>query len=391
MILWLNPVAGLSGDMFLGALLDLGAPVEQVREIVASTGITGWTLEPNPVRGGIVATRAVVSVSDNVPERRAAELLAIVRRAKPTAVAELAALAVEAIARVEAELHGEHPETVHLHELGGLDTVVDTVGVAAALHLLGVTEVHCAALPMGSGTVSTRHGELPLPAPATAALLAEAGAQISGTPIAGETVTPTGAALLLAVSAKFGPLPPMRIERVGYGAGTRVLPGRPNVVQAILGHAAGSVSTMVLLESNVDDVTPEVLGHVITRALDEGAADAWITPVTMKKSRPGHTVHLLSSPERAETLAELLFAETGTLGIRRTHVQRATADRHTTTIHLHGQPIRIKHGPWGAKPEHDDLAVAARALGRPLRELAAEALVAVLGHDGPEAAPGAGG
>jgi pyridinium-3,5-bisthiocarboxylic acid mononucleotide nickel chelatase len=368
LILWLNPLSGISGDMLLGALLDLGAPLDGVREAVTRTGLDGWDLRAERVtRGGIGAIRAVVEVTDTVTERHAAELLARV------ADVPVAARAVREIAEVEAGIHGIDPARVHLHEIGGLDTVVDTVGVAAALDLLGVDEVHCGPLTLGSGTVATRHGMLPVPAPATAALLARAGAPVVGAG-EGETVTPTGAALLAATGARFGPLPAMTLQGVGYGAGGRDPAGRANVLQALLGGAAGQSERMLLLETNVDDVTGEVLGHLVARLLDAGAADAWLSPIVMKKGRPAHTVHVLVAPERAAGCERIVLAETGSLGLRRTSVDRAALPRHTTTVDVAGHPIRLKHGPWGVKPEHDDVVAAAAALDLPLREVARRAV-----------------
>ncbi|MHA6796231.1 nickel pincer cofactor biosynthesis protein LarC [Pseudonocardia bannensis] len=379
MILWLNPFSGISGDMLLGALLDLGAPLQGVRDAVAATGLTGWdlTAEPAP-RGALVATRARVAVHDTATERPAAALLEMIARARPAPVAELAARAVRAIAEVEGRLHGVPVDAVHLHEIGGADTVVDTVGVAAALHLLDVRELHCGPLALGSGTVQTRHGTLPLPAPATAALLAAAGAPVTSTGSVGETVTPTGIALLLAAGARFGPVPEMTVRAAGYGAGGRDAPERPNVLPALLGTgpvpgSAGS-SPMVHLESNVDDVTGEVLGHLVERLLAAGAADAWITPIVMKKSRPAHTVHVLADPARAGECERIVLRETGSLGLRRSTVDRLALPRSTVTVEVDGQPIRVKSGPWGAKPEHDDVAAAAAVLGLPLRAVAERAL-----------------
>ncbi|MDN5858500.1 MAG: nickel pincer cofactor biosynthesis protein LarC [Pseudonocardia sp.] len=374
MIVWCNPLGGVSGDMLLGALLGVGAPLDGVRAAVASTGLPSWQLAVEQVtRAGLRATRAVVQVEPQPPHRQASELLEIVGRARPAPVAALATRAVAVLAEVEADLHGAEPGEVALHELGGVDTVVDTVGVAAALHLLGVDAVACGPLPIGSGTVTGAHGTLPLPAPATAALLARAGAQVTGRAGRGETVTPTGIALLHAAGAAFGPVPEMTVRAVGYGAGGRDDPDRPNVLQALLGEptsTAGSVATMVLLETTVDDVAGELLGHVIDRALAMGAADAWITPATMKKSRPGHTVALLVTPGLAAAAETLLLRETGSLGLRRTVVERVALPRHITTVTVDGHAVRIKHGPWGAKPEHDDVAAAATALGRSLREVA---------------------
>ena len=377
MNLWLNPVGGISGDMLLGALLDLGAPLDDVRAAVAATGLPGWSLDAERVtRGALGATRAVVTVHDTATERRAGVLL------ERVAAWPMAERAVRAVAEVEARIHGVDPAQVHLHEIGGLDTVVDTVGVAAACDLLGVTALHCGPLPLGSGTVATRHGVLPLPAPATAALLAAAGAPVLGAG-QGETVTPTGAALL--VGAVFGPVPPMRLRAVGYGAGARDDPGRPNVLQALLGEAQGEASTMVLLETNVDDVTGEVLGHLVARLLDAGAADAWLTPIVMKKGRPAHTVHVLAAPDRVAGCERIVLSETGSLGVRRSSVERVALPRRSSVVEVAGHPVRVKHGPWGSKPEHDDVVAAATALGLPLREVARRALLlGDDGHGGPE-------
>jgi uncharacterized protein (TIGR00299 family) protein len=374
MILWLNPLGGISGDMLLGALLGLGAPMEAVRAAVASTGVTGWRLDRGSVRrAGLAATRAEVHAEDAAPERPAAELRELVVRARPSPVAALAVAAVAALAETEAALHGARPDGVRLHELGGMDTVVDTVGVAAALHALDVTELHCGPLPLGSGTVAARHGVLPLPAPATAALLARMRATVTSTPVATETVTPTGAALLLAAGARFGPVPAMAVHAVGYGAGARDPAERPNVLQALLGSdpvAGAERACLVQIETNVDDVTGELLGHLIGALLAEGAVDAWVTPVVMKKGRPAHTVHVLADPARAAACEATLLRETGSLGARRHAVQRTALPRAVRTVHVQGRPVRVKQGPWGVKPEHDDVVAAAEALGLPAWEVA---------------------
>lgn len=389
MIVWLNPATGLSGDMLLGALLDLDAPLEQVRAAVAATGLTGWRLDAHRVTvDGLTATRAVIEVDDHVEERRAAELLDHVRNAVPEPVAAMASRAVAAIAEVEGALHGCDPEEVHLHELGGLDTVVDTVAVAAALQTLGITALHCGPVALGTGQVSTRHGIVPAPAPATMALLA--GVPVRGIEVTGETVTPTGAALLRAAAAEFGPIPPMRVARTGYGAGTKSFPGRPNVLQAVAGeplHVAGYAATvrpsaaadragdgppeaeeqeLILLETNLDDVTGEQMGHLIQRALATGAMDAWVSPAVMKKGRPAHVAHLLCRPGDVSAFQEMLFAETGTLGIRHQRLTRVAVPRSFTCVTIEGHEIRIKHGPYGSKPEHDDVAAAAAALNVPV-------------------------
>ncbi|MFC4533166.1 nickel pincer cofactor biosynthesis protein LarC [Sphaerisporangium dianthi] len=371
MILYLNPFTGLAGDMLLAALLDAGASLDAVRRAVDLTGLTGWRLSAERVRTGpLIATRVLIDVHDDATERPASTLIAMAERTGlPAAVA-----ALTAIAEAEGALHGVPAAEVHLHELGGHDTLIDIVGCAAALRDLGVTRVHCAPLPLGEGTVRTRHGVLPVPAPATLALLR--GALVRGG-AAGEAVTPTGAAVLHAVATVYGPAPEMELRATGYGAGSRELPDRPNVTVAMLGEPAARRDSQVILTTNLDDVTGEVLGYVIERAIAAGAADAWVTPAVMKKGRPAHILHVLTSHELAGALQDLILTETGSLGLRRSVVEKVALPRNVGTVELHGQTVRMKHGPWGVKPEHDDLAKLAATTGRPLRELAREALDAL--------------
>ncbi|MFF3965579.1 nickel pincer cofactor biosynthesis protein LarC [Streptomyces griseorubiginosus] len=374
MICWINPFTGLAGDMLLAALIDAGAPLDRIRAAIEATGLTGWELTAERVTDhGLSATRVQVHVTDPVTERHAAEVIALASRAAPEPVAALAVAAVTAVAEVEGRLHGTDPARVHLHELGGHDTLVDIVGTAAALHALGVTEVVSSPLPLGRGRIDAAHGVLPCPAPATLALLA--GAAVTGTDLPGETVTPTGAALLRASGARYGPPPPMTLGPTGYGAGTRRLPDRPNVVAVTLGEPAGTgQEDVVVLETNLDDVTGEILGHTIARAMEAGALDAWATPAVMKKGRPAQVLHVLTTPEHERPLRDLVLAETGSLGIRRLTATRTTLPRRFETVDVDGHPVRIKHGPYRSKPEHDDLVAAAARLGLSLREVADRAL-----------------
>ena len=432
MILWLNPFSGISGDMLLGALLDLGVPTAEVRAAIASTGITGWALTTEPVRrAGLTARRALVQVDEQVPGRRAAELLAMARAARPAAAGQLAAAAISALAEAEGRLHGVPADEVHLHELGGVDTIVDTVGVGAALNSLGVTAVWSAPLGLGAGVVDMAHGQFPAPAPATVALLE--GAQVTGIgppaspagsagglaagqmawPLAGETVTPTGAALLRAMGCQYGPLPALRVVGSGYGAGARDVPGRPNVLPVLLGELvadtatvqpqdllagqaaeaspngatdglasqagrtggdSAAVETLLLVETTVDDVTGELLGELPGLLLTAGALDVWITAVTGKKGRPAHVVTALCRPESARPVQARLLHETGSLGVRQHQVRREALPRQETEVTVRGHGIRVKLGPHRAKPEHDDVAAAARATGLALHQVAREAL-----------------
>lgn len=371
MILHLNPFTGLAGDMLLGALLSAGASVDVVRRAVARTGLTGWRLEAENVRtGALMAVHVRVEVDDDATERPASVLIEMAARTG----LPVAERALRAIAGVEAELHGLPAGDVHLHELGGHDTLVDIVGCAAALADLGVTRVHCAPLPLGGGSVETRHGVLPVPAPATLALLRGAQVRSGGEH---EAVTPTGAALLRAAETVYGGMPPMEVRATGYGAGTRRLPDRPNVVVATLGRPLAAEDRQVVLSTNLDDVTGELLGHVIARMLAAGAADAWVTPAVMKKGRPAHVLHVLTPVDLADHLETMMFSETGTLGLRRSWVDKVTVPRVVRTVELYGRTVRMKEGPWGVKPEYDDLARLAVSTGKSLGALTREALDAL--------------
>ena len=387
MILWLNPTAGLSGDMLLGALLDLGAPLQAVRAAIASTGIQGWSVEPVSVqRQGIRALHARVAVTDPASERSAADLIELVSGAQPEPVGIVARAAVLSLAEVEAGIHGMSIDEVHLHELGGIDTVVDTVGVAAAVHALGITSVWSAPLRLGSGQTMSAHGMLPVPAPATLALLA--GVPVVGVSGGSETVTPTGAALLAALGCRYGEMPAMTLARTGYGAGTRDTPERPNVLTALLGLPAAASAgrePLTVLETTVDDVTGEVLGQLIDRLLSAGAVDAWIASVTGKKNRPTQVITALCQPFDDAAVAAVLMTETGTLGVRRIEAQRDVLPRSEGHVIVAGQEVRVKVGPYRAKPEYDDLVQIARATGEPVRVIADRAQAAWLSQSSPPA------
>lgn len=372
MIAVLDPFGGLAGDMFLAALLDAGASLDSVRQAVASTGLKGWELSSERiVDHGLAATQVRVRITDTATERRAAELIALAQDAQPGAVARAAVATLQALAEVEARLHGVAVADVHLHELGGHDTLIDVVGVCAALDELGVDEIHCLPVPLGNGTVTTRHGVLPVPAPATAALLQ--GATVVGSDLPGESVTPTAAALLATLGVRWDAPPAITLQGSGYGAGARRLADRPNVAAVRLGSLPAQVGNLIELATNVDDVSGEILGYVLDRLLEAGALDVWITPAVMKKSRPGHIVGVLARPEHEAVLRELLLRETGSLGVRSRRVLRYALDRETVTVEVQGHPIRVKRGPHGAKPEHEDVVAAARQLDVPLSEVARRA------------------
>ena len=288
----------------------------------------------------------------------------------------------ERLAIVEGQLHGIPADDVHFHEVGALDAIVDVVGSCAALELLGVDEVRTSPVAVGLGRVQTEHGLLPNPAPATLALLAGAGIAVSGLDSPVELATPTGAALLAALSSGCGPLPALTPVAVGYGAGGADTPGRANVVQVVIGETApdparpgtdGPGQPMVELAANVDDATGEVLAHTIAALLAAGANDAWVTPIVMKKGRPAHTLHALCDPAVVATVGAVLLAESGSLGLRAATVERWPQARDEVTVDVGGHEVRVKRAGARVKAEYDDAAAAAQALGRPLRAVLAEA------------------
>jgi pyridinium-3,5-bisthiocarboxylic acid mononucleotide nickel chelatase len=381
-VAYINAAAGVAGDMLLGALVDAGAEVAAVDAILAELGLDGYRLTyERTQRGGIAATRAIVRSEGRHEHRPVSEIHALLARAAlPPVVRDNATRVFDTLAEAEGAVHGVPAADVELHEVGAVDAIVDVVGVCAALHLLAVDRIVSSPLAMGHGTISASHGELPNPPPAVARLLAGRRVPIVGVDTAMELATPTGVAILVALADAFGALPAMTIDGVGYGAGRADPPGRPNVVQVLVGAPTATASstprpgrTAVALEVNVDDVTGEVLAHTIAALLAAGAHDAWATPIVMKKGRPAHTVAVLADPADLDRVAAVLLTETGSLGLRATTVERWPQRRTECTVDIAGQPIRVKLADGRAKPEHDDAVAAAAALGRPLRDVLREA------------------
>jgi uncharacterized protein (TIGR00299 family) protein len=385
---YVNCSAGVAGDMLLGALVDAGADPDEIAATVAGLGVDGYALTFEPVqRGGIAATFANVVTDDHGHEHRPVSAIEKLLDAAdlPDRVRVDARRVFGVLAESEGAVHGIDPADVELHEVGALDAIVDVVGTVAALHALGVERIVSSPVATGHGVVRASHGDLPNPPPAVARLLAGRAVPVVGVETTMELSTPTGVALLVALADRFGALPAMSVERVGYGAGLADPAGRPNVVQVLLGTEAPASTTprpgraAVQLEVNVDDVTGEVLAHTITAAIAAGAHDAWATPIVMKKGRPAHTVAALVDPAGADQVAAVLLAETGSLGIRAVAVERWPQQRRETVIDVDGHPIRVKVAAGRAKPEHDDAVAAAAALGRPLRDVLREAERRALG------------
>lgn len=371
---WFHCFSGIAGDMALASLVDAGADLAAVQRMLETLPVGGWSLDAEPVlRGGIAGTAIHVHVSDTTVVRTAAHIHGLVTEARlPERVQQRALATFGALAEAEGRLHRRPPEQVHFHEVGGVDAIVDVVGTCIALELLDIDEVRCSPVATGIGMIRSAHGQLPNPAPAVVELLR--GAVMHGIDVPVELVTPTGAALVAALSREFGAMPAMRITATGFGAGSRELDDRPNLTQVVLGVAepAGMVEgqPVLLLEANVDDATGEVLGHTIAALLEAGAHDAWVTPIVMKKGRPAHTISALTDPALARQVTAILVSETGTLGVRGQRIERWPMERSIERVLVDGHALRVKVSPGRVKAEYDDAAKFARRTGRPLREVA---------------------
>jgi hypothetical protein len=395
---WFDAQAGASGDMVLGALVDAGAPLAAMQAAVDALGVEPVGLTAARVRrGALAATKVDVSVAPSSVTRTWADIRELVSSAAlPEPVRDRALDVFARIARAEGAAHGVDPDTVHFHEVGALDSIADVVGACAGLHALGVTSAACSSVTVGSGTVRTAHGILPVPVPAVVALLAEAGAPVQGGPVVAETCTPTGAALLAATVTSWGPLPPMRVTATGYGAGGRDHETVPNVLRLVLGEPVaasavgsgpGSGGDALLLEANVDDLDPRLWPGVLSALLAAGASDAWLTPILMKKGRPAHTLSVLVGASHEEAVRRVVFTQTSTIGLREHAVGKHALDRSMATVSVEGVSVRVKVARLdgavvNVSPEYEDVAAAAAALDRPVKAVLAAAVAAAhgLGH-----------
>jgi uncharacterized protein (TIGR00299 family) protein len=371
-IAWFHCFSGIAGDMALGALVDLGADLDDVRKLCERLPVSGWTLEAAPVlRAGLAGTKVEVKAEETSVVRTYGHIAAMVEEARlPERVRTRALNSFEALAVAEGRLHRRPPEQVHFHEVGALDAIIDIVGTAAALETLDIDEVYASPVANGMGMTRSAHGILPVPAPAVVELLQ--GAPTYGIDLPVELTTPTGAALLAANAVGWGPMPEMIVRAVGFGAGSRELDGRPNVVQVVTGDAVSGLAAgqpVLHLEVNVDDATGETLAHTVADLLEAGAHDAWVTPIVMKKGRPAYTVSALCDPSLGAQVSAVLTRETGSLGVRGTTGERWPSVRSTGEVEVHGFPVRVKVSAGRVKVEHDDAVRVARRIGLPLREV----------------------
>ena len=395
---WFDCSSGASGDMLLGALVSAGVPLEVLTEAVDAVAPESVELTAaQVVRNGLTATLVSVEGTDSTHHRTWADVRTLLDVAElDEDVRRLAHETFRRLAEAEARVHGTTPDAIHFHEVGALDAIADVVGVCAGLVHLGFDTVHASPIAVGSGFARAAHGRLPVPVPAVVELLAAADApsyagEVDGTPV-GELCTPTGAALLTSHVSRWGPQPPMRVRRQGFGAGTRETPGRANVVRLLVGSAldsasqistpeGASTSTQVVVESNVDDLDPRIWPAVLHRLLAVGAADAWLTPILMKKGRPAHLLAVLADPDRVDDVCRVIFTETSAIGVRSHRVGKQPLEREIRTLVLPDGPVRVKVASYGgvvvnAQPEYDDVAALAERTGRPVKAVLAEASAA---------------
>jgi uncharacterized protein (TIGR00299 family) protein len=385
--LYFDCFAGASGDMILGALIGVRVDPRQLVEQLALLKVSGYEVSFEKVdRSGISATRALVRTGHEHAHRHLGDILKIIYESGLSdAVKERAALIFSRLAEAEASVHDLPVERIHFHEVGALDAIIDVIGACIGFELLGVERFVSSPLHVGSGMVEMAHGRFPVPPPAVALLLKNA--PVYATAIKGELVTPTGAAIISTVVAgQYGPLPKMKIEDTGYGAGTREYENFPNVLRLMLGEdetAGDSLmdERLLMIESNIDDMSPQLFGYVMERALASGALDCYLTSVQMKKNRPGVLVQILCRPQDGDAMCELLFTETTTLGVRSYLVERRAMLRETVRVETPYGPIDVKVARLGNRvvkemPEYEQCRAAAERAGVALRLVEAAALAA---------------
>ncbi|MBI4601091.1 MAG: nickel pincer cofactor biosynthesis protein LarC [Planctomycetes bacterium] len=442
-VAYFQPFSGASGDMILGALVDLGLPLEPLEQGLRTLGVQGWKLSARKeMRGPFQATRLKVILDEPpgmerghahchehghghddahehdhghehghqhehghahghghehdhhagapdrqaggeaspTPHRRLAEILRLIDASGiPAPVKASAARVFRRLGEAEARVHGMPVEQVHFHEVGAVDSIVDIVGSCLGLHLLGVDEVRSAPLTVGTGFVGAAHGKIPLPAPATLELLK--GFPVEQRDSKAELTTPTGAALLTTLAQDFGTLPPLRLTAVGYGAGDDRPGPVPNALRVILGETAAQPGTdrVVLLETNLDDMSPQWSGYLMERLFEAGALDVSLAPILMKKSRPAHELRVILPPAAEELVLRVLFSESTTLGVRRSEVDRVVLEREQRAVETPWGLVKVKLGMLAgevvtATPEYEDLQAAARKAGLPLKEVHARVM-----------------
>jgi len=379
-ICYLDAFSGISGDMTVGALADAGADQRSLLDALKSVGTGADFRIEKTTRRGIAASKFYVDGGDGKRYRHLQHILEMIDKSGISERAKQNATAVfERLGAAEAKVHDLPLAKVHFHEVGAVDSICDIVGACAGFDLLGIDAIHSSALNVGSGAVKTEHGMLPVPAPATAELLTGKPIYARGPCV--ELTTPTGAAIASALAVDFGPLPPMRVVATGYGAGDKDFPENANVLRILVGETSGAEesTTVAVLEANIDDSTPQVLGYAMERLLEAGALDVTLESLLMKKNRAGTLMRVIAKPEDREMLAQVIFAETSTLGLRVQSAERRVKARHAIEVQIPQGEVKIKIADDGSfAPEYEDCRKLARETGTPLKQILVEASLAYL-------------
>jgi hypothetical protein len=395
--LYFDCFAGASGNMILGALIALGVDERELIEQIKFLGVSGFELEVKTVdRSGISAVHVDVKIPHEHAHRHLHTIEKIINDSRLSASVKKRAIRIfTRLAEAEAKIHGIDVQKVHFHEVGAMDAIIDVVGACAGFEMLGIEKFVCSKIHVGSGFAQMAHGKFPVPPPAVAELLKNA--HVYSTEIEGELMTPTGAAIISTVCEEFGQIPEMKIERTAYGAGTREYKGFPNALRLILGEIEPQrhrdtendlsktedrrpkTENLILLETNIDDLSPQILGFVLERAFEIGAADCWFTPIQMKKNRPATLVSILCEKDKKEALTEMLFRETSTIGLRVSETERICLPRRIEKIETKFGAVDVKIAGFdgeivNAKPEFEQLKAIAERENLPLREVEAEVL-----------------
>ncbi len=380
---YLDCFSGISGDMLLGALVDAGLSPAALESELRKLNLNDWSLATERVqRGELTATKLDFKISETHHHRTWKKIRELIRAsALATPVRQRAELIFDRLAEAEAGVHGVAKDEVHFHEVGAMDSILDIVGASVAMEKLGIEKIVVSPLNLGSGSVKTAHGTLPIPAPATAALLKNA--PVYSTGVAAELVTPTGAAVVAALAAEYGPLPRMSVSAIGYGAGSRDLTEQANVLRVFLGEPlkesrAADEPTVSIIEANLDDMSPQLGGYFMEQALAAGALDVFYTPVQMKKNRPGVLLTVICPSERVDALSELVFQQTTTIGLRIYEAQRRVLAREFVAVETPHGSVRMKVARLNgrvlnAAPEYDDCQRLAREKSVPLKQVLADA------------------
>jgi len=377
-VVYFDCPSGASGDMVLGALVDAGVSIDELRGELAKLRVAGWEISAREVkRGAFRATKVDVEVARGTHEhRRLADIVGILQSSGLTlSIVATASRIFTRLAEAEARVHGSTIDEVHFHEVGAIDAIVDVTGAVTGLHLLGAEAVHVSALPVGGGFVQGAHGRIPIPGPGTAELLR--GFPVVDTGVRAELVTPTGAAILTTLADGAGRMPAMTVARVGYGAGNADLPQTANVLRCFVGEAeaaTGGLETIAQVETTIDDMSPQLYEPLMERLFEAGALDVFLTPVIMKRSRPGTVLSALCLPERVGDLSRVLFEESSTIGVRWTEMTRARLDREMITVSTAHGALPFKVSRLGGRvitvtPEFADVVRIAREKGLPVREV----------------------